>query len=340
VSSCARTYSGQRPGPISGPTNRLSPVARVIWGSIEGAASSPGKIIGGAGSGPRIACRIRRLRDASLQARDVAVTDTRQGCRRPGERCGSQGLGGPRRVRTQPRGIAVRVDLMDLASTFGGPGMYLGDRAPMLREVKYKRHQRIHAAGLAGRHLVLIVQPSAFSYPRLRRAGTVFRTLRQALPYVAENRCRELRLFVDQRIWSSRGWYAQAVLGAGLCACRSFTHCLQQRAPKVRDLEPREAPVAIKLAGQAVASEHVHAGKHELGRQRYLRFNVGQEPAARVRCRHRLASLSAHVLVVWGYSCQDIQYPGLRILEVGQRIDKQSILVEAVRGHRIAQQRP
>lgn len=60
VSSCARTYSGQRPGRISGSANRLSPVAPIIRGEHRRPCQPSGKIIGGTRSGPRIAHRIRQ----------------------------------------------------------------------------------------------------------------------------------------------------------------------------------------------------------------------------------------------------------------------------------------
>jgi hypothetical protein len=136
VSSCARTYSGQRPGPISDPAHRLSPVARVIWGSTDGAASPPGKIIGGARSCLCVAHRIRR------PARRLPTGTGSRGHQHsprlspPEERCGSQCPGWPAAdsggSALSRAGIAVRVDLMDLPSTFGVPGMDLGDQAPML----------------------------------------------------------------------------------------------------------------------------------------------------------------------------------------------------------------
>ncbi len=147
VSSCAWTYSGQRPGPTSDPAHRLSPVARVIWGSTDGAASPPGKIIGGARSCLCGAHRIRR------PARRLPTGTGSRGYQHsprlspPEERCGSQcpwpaaNSGGSALSRA---GIAVRVGLMDLPSTFGERTW--ATRRRCWREAKYERHQRIHAS--------------------------------------------------------------------------------------------------------------------------------------------------------------------------------------------------
>jgi hypothetical protein len=147
VSSCARTYSGQRPGPTSGPANRLSPGCASHLGEHRRRCQPPGKIIGGARSGPRIGHRIRRL------VRRLPAGTGSRGHQHPPRLSPPRGAlrqsdpGGPRRVRTQPRRDrspcgpdgTCRRPSVDLACTWA-----TGRRC--WREVKYERHQRIHAS--------------------------------------------------------------------------------------------------------------------------------------------------------------------------------------------------
>jgi len=139
VSSCARTYSGQRPGRARGPPDRFSLAGPVIRGRAGGLPAS-GKTIGAGArwpaNGPQHLPAARRPR----QARDLAADS--QGCAIQGStavisvsparaalpplvRDAGARPGGPARPASSAAGSrSVRIcrRLMDLSSTFGGPG--------------------------------------------------------------------------------------------------------------------------------------------------------------------------------------------------------------------------
>ena len=162
VSSCARTYSGQRPGRTNGPLNRLSPVAPLIRGPFGG-CTCPLKDHRWLSFWPT-----HSPQNPSAGAASPAVPGSASewpSCCRPGERCDDQcfaglcGLSPWSAMQWSPPGRpsgasacrhagsrCVCGPLMDLPSACGGPGMYPAIWHRCWREVKYQRHLRIDTA--------------------------------------------------------------------------------------------------------------------------------------------------------------------------------------------------
>jgi hypothetical protein len=166
VSSCARTYSGQRPGRTSGPLNLLSSLRRLSGDRLAGVPAR-WKIIGSPRSDPCIAHNARRPAAACGPRQRDLVAEWPSCCRpgsavmsaspdcaacRPGPRCRGPGAG---RLCAHPL-AAVPVTLS--VWTLDGPAVDLwwtwdvpGDLAPRPRhrcwwEVKYWRQLCIDTA--------------------------------------------------------------------------------------------------------------------------------------------------------------------------------------------------
>ena len=147
VSGCARTYSGQRPGRTSGPPERAPPRLRRLSGTVGG-RTRPREDHCDRRPGPRMARRIHRAGVPFL----VGPGSRGGAAGRPGPRCSGPGrvppnVSGCRRAGSRCLQWTCGRPAMDLRRTWHAPG----DRAPMPagigREVKYRRHLRVAAAG-------------------------------------------------------------------------------------------------------------------------------------------------------------------------------------------------